>query len=67
MNPNHMFLKVHFNIILPSTPWFSKWFFPHNCTTKTIIFLLPMHDSFLAHVIAFDLIILIMSGEECIL
>ena len=30
------FLKIHLNIILPSTPGSSKWFFPPSFSTKTL-------------------------------
>jgi hypothetical protein len=34
--PTSHFLKIHLHIILPSTPWYSKWSFPSGFPTKTL-------------------------------
>ena len=63
--PSH-FLKVHFNIIVPSTSGSPSGLFPWGSPTRTLYVPLfsPIHATFLAHLIL-DLIIKIVFGEEC--
>jgi len=42
--PTSHFLKINFNIILPSTPGFPKWFLSLRCTHQN-----PVHASPLPH------------------
>jgi hypothetical protein len=58
--------KIHFNIVHPPTPWSSQWS-PSFCLSHQYpicIPSLPIRATFPAHLILFDLIILIILGEE---
>jgi hypothetical protein len=64
--PTSHFLKIHFNIIIPSTPGSSKWFlylsFPH--LNPVHAFPLPIRATCPAHLILLDLITRIILGGE---
>jgi hypothetical protein len=51
--------KVHFDPILPSTPWSSNWSLSLELSHQN-----PVHVSPLSHSILLDLICLIISGDE---
>jgi len=59
-------MKIHFNIILPSTPSLPSGLFPSSFPTKILYayLLLPIHATRPVHLIPFELIIRIMPGEH---
>ena len=59
MPPFH-FLKTYLNIILPSTPGSSNWFFPYQNTVWTS----PLHVLRAHHLILLDLITWIIFDKE---
>jgi len=60
------FLNISFNIILLSTPWYSKWPLSLRSPTKPLYarFLSPILATYPAHCIHLGLITLIVSGEK---
>ena len=63
--PISNFLKIHLNIILPSTPGSSKWPFPLTFPHQNPVYASPVPYSATchAHLILFDLITRIIFGE----
>ena len=60
------FLKIHLNIILPSTSWSPHWFFPSGFPTKTLCTPLPssVRATCPAHLILLVFITRTILGEE---
>ena len=59
-----LILKIHLNIILPSTPGSPKWFFPSGFPIKTLYqpLLSPIRATCPAHPILLDFITRTISG-----
>jgi len=69
MNPvriHTLYIKIHCNITLPSTPTSSKWSLPSGLlTTILYVFLIsPLHTTFPTHLILHDLLLTLVFGEE---
>ena len=64
-SPSH-FLNTHFNIILPSTPWSSKWLFPSGFPSTTLYtpLLSTIRATYSAHLILLDFITRTVFGEQ---
>ena len=64
--PTFHFLKIHLNIILPSTPGSPQWSLSPRFPTKTLYNPLPYHicATYPAHLILLDFITCTILGEE---
>jgi hypothetical protein len=65
--PSSRFLKIHLNIILPSTPGSPKWFFPLRFPHQTPVHASPLalRATCTAHLIFLDFITGSTLGKEC--
>jgi hypothetical protein len=62
--PPFNFLKIHFNIILPSTPEFSKWSLSLRCPQQNPIYTFPIRVTCYSHLTRLGLITRIIFGEQ---
>jgi len=65
-SPQPYFLKIYCNIILPSTPRSTKWFFPSGFPTNILhVFLIfPMRAASSTNLVLLDFTALILFFEE---
>ena len=60
--PTSHFLKIHLNVVLPSTPGSPKWYLPHQ--NPVYVSPLPLRATYPAHLILLDFITRTILGEQ---